>query len=50
MSEEGFLLSTDNARNYLAGRGLLHGEEEAAVCALGGGVSNSVLLVDLPGN
>jgi 5-methylthioribose kinase len=49
MSDEGFLLTTDNAREYLAGRGLIQGEEEITVRELGGGVSNIVLLIGWPG-
>src|ERR1017187_3342687 len=48
MDHEGFLLSTDNVREYLAGRGLVRGEEEISVRELGGGVSNIVLLVEWP--
>jgi 5-methylthioribose kinase len=50
MTDEGFLLSPQNTRDYLAGRGLAPGEEEISVRELGGGVSNIVLLVEWPGN
>ena len=50
MIDEGFLLSPQNVHGYLESRGLLRGEEEVSVCALGGGVSNIVLLVEWPGN
>jgi 5-methylthioribose kinase len=50
MTDEGFLLSPQNARDYLAGRGLARGEEEIFVHELGGGVSNIVLRVEWPGN
>jgi 5-methylthioribose kinase len=50
MSDEDFLLSPQNARDYLAEHGFLRGEEEVSVCALGGGVSNIVLLVEWAGN
>ena len=50
MGHEGFLLSTDNVREYLAGRGLVQREEEISVRELGGGVSNIVLLVEWPGD
>ena len=46
MSEEGFLLSPENAREYLLEQGFIRGEEEVSVRALGGGVSNIVLLVE----
>ena len=49
MTDEGFLLSPHNARDYLAEQGFLRGEEEVSVRALGGGVSNIVLLVEWPG-
>ena len=50
MSDEDFLLSSQNVRDYLAEQGFLRGEEDLSVCALGGGVSNVVLLVEWPGN
>ena len=50
MGDEGFLLTTDNVREYLAGRGLVRGEEHFSVRELGGGVSNIVLLVDRLGD
>ena len=50
MEHEGFLLSTDNVREYLAGRGLVQSEEDISVRELGGGVSNIVLLVEWPGD
>jgi 5-methylthioribose kinase len=49
MGHEGFLLTSDNVRNYLVGHGLVGGEEDIAVRELGGGVSNIVLLVEWPG-
>jgi len=45
MSDQGFLLSTDSLREYLASRGLAHGGG-ATLCELGGGVSNIVLLIE----
>jgi aminoglycoside phosphotransferase (APT) family kinase protein len=50
MTDEGFLLTADNVRDYLAGRGLVRGEEDISVRELGGGVSNIVLLVEWPGD
>ena len=50
MSDENFLLTTENVESYLAGRGLAPLEEEVSVCELGGGVSNIVLMVEWPGN
>jgi 5-methylthioribose kinase len=50
MSEKGFLLTTENARDYLVGNGLVRREEEITVGELGGGVSNIVLLVEWPGS
>ena len=50
MSDEGFLLSAENVRDYLVGRGLARDEEEIYVRELGGGVSNIVLAVEWPGN
>ena len=49
MSDEGFLLSSQNVRDYLVDQGILNGHEDLSVCALGGGVSNVVLLVEWPG-
>jgi 5-methylthioribose kinase len=48
MSDEGFLLTTDNARGYLLARGLLRREEEVTTRELGGGVSNIVLMIEWP--
>ena len=48
MGDEGFLLTTDNVREYLAGRGLVQGAEDISVRELGGGVSNIVLLIEWP--
>ncbi len=45
MSDEGFLLSPDNLPQYLAGRGLAK-RGGVRACALGGGVSNIVLLIE----
>ncbi|MGO8787377.1 MAG: phosphotransferase family protein [Terriglobia bacterium] len=50
MSDEDFLLSSQNVGDYLVDQGFLRGEEDLSVCALGGGVSNVVLLVEWPGN
>jgi len=50
MTDEGFLLTTENVADYLAGRGLVRGGEEISVRELGGGVSNIVLLVEWPGH
>jgi len=50
MSDEGPLLSPHNAGEYLASQGFLHEGEEISVHALGGGVSNIVLLVEWTGN
>ncbi len=36
MTEEGFLLSPQNARDYLVEQGFMRGEEEVSVRALGG--------------
>jgi hypothetical protein len=44
MTDEGFLLSPQNARDYLVEQGFMRAEEEISVRALGGGVSNIVLL------
>lgn len=46
MSDHGFLLSPQNAREYLVEQGFLHNDDEVSVSALGGGVSNIVLLVE----
>jgi aminoglycoside phosphotransferase (APT) family kinase protein len=50
MSEKGFLLTTENARDYLVGNGLVRSDEEVSVHELGGGVSNIVLMVEWPGS
>jgi aminoglycoside phosphotransferase (APT) family kinase protein len=50
MSDEGFLLSPQNVQDYLQSQGLLRGEEHVSACALGGGVSNVVLLLEWQGN
>ena len=50
MTDEGFLLTADNAAAYLAKRGLTSDDEGPVVRALGGGVSNIVLLVEWPGH
>jgi len=50
MTDEDFLLSPQNALEYLVERGLTRVEEEISVRELGGGVSNIVLLVEWPGN
>jgi 5-methylthioribose kinase len=49
MTDEGFLLSPQNARDYLVEQGFMRSEEEVSVRALGGGVSNIVLLVEWMG-
>ena len=49
MTDEGFLLSPQNARDYLLEHGFMRGEEEVSVRALGGGVSNVVLLLEWAG-
>jgi 5-methylthioribose kinase len=49
MSDEGFLLTTENVGDYLAGHGLVTSAKEIAVRELGGGVSNIVLLIEWPG-
>ena len=46
MPDEGFLLSPQNARDYLVEQGFMPSEEEVSIRALGGGVSNIVLLVE----
>jgi 5-methylthioribose kinase len=48
MTDEGFLLSPQNARDYLVEQGFMRSDEEISVRALGGGVSNVVLLVEWP--
>jgi aminoglycoside phosphotransferase (APT) family kinase protein len=48
MSDPAALLDEHTAVAYLAGRGLIDPGEEATVTALGGGVSNIVLLVSTP--
>ncbi len=50
MSDEDYLLSPQNAREYLVEQGLARGEEEISIRELGGGVSNIVLLAEWPGN
>lgn len=49
MSGKGFLLSPQNVRDYLMERGLAAADEEVSVGVLGGGVSNTVLLVEWAG-
>jgi aminoglycoside phosphotransferase (APT) family kinase protein len=49
MSDEGFLLTTDNAREYLTSHGLLRGGDDVTIRELGGGVSNIVLMIEWPG-
>ncbi len=49
MPDESFLLTLENAREYLIEHGFARPDEEIAVSALGGGVSNVVLLVESPG-
>jgi len=49
MTSQDIPLSVENARDYLAGRGLIRPAEEIRLRALGGGVSNIVLLVEWPG-
>jgi len=46
MTDEDFELSPQNVRDYLAAQGFLGDEDEVTVSALGGGVSNNVLLVE----
>lgn len=48
MSCEPLALSTHNVREYLVGRGLAENAGEILVCEMGGGVSNTVLLVEWP--
>ena len=48
MGHDGFLLTSDNVRDYLVSRGLVATGEDVAVRELGGGVSNIVLLVEWP--
>ncbi len=50
MTDENFLLTPQNVRDYLVEHGLARGEEEISVRELGGGVSNIVLLVEWLGN
>jgi 5-methylthioribose kinase len=50
MIDEGFLLSPQNARDYLVEQGFMRSDEEISVRELGGGVSNIVLLVEWPGH
>jgi len=47
MSDEGFLLSSDNAHEYLASRGLAGSRDNLRIRELSGGVSNIVLLVEV---
>ena len=49
MPDEGFSLNCENVRDYLATCGLATDGREAQVRELGGGVSNTVLLVEWPG-
>ena len=49
MTDEDFELNPQNVRDYLAEQGFMRGEDEVTVCALGGGVSNNVLLVEWSG-
>ena len=49
MSDESFLLTAENVRDYLIGRALVRSDEEISIRELGGGVSNIVLLIDWPG-
>ncbi|MGA2983712.1 MAG: aminoglycoside phosphotransferase family protein [Terriglobia bacterium] len=49
MTDEGFLLSPQNARDYLVEQGFMREGEEVSVQAMGGGVSNVVLLVEWAG-
>ncbi len=46
MSDETFLLTPENAREYLIEQGFLRDDEEVSITSLGGGVSNVVLLVE----
>jgi 5-methylthioribose kinase len=48
VSKDVFSLTPDNALSYLTGRGLTTGDRHAQVQELGGGVSNTVLLVEWP--
>ena len=50
MSVENFLLSAEDLPDYLRSRGLAARDDRLDVRALGGGVSNLVLLVEWPGN
>jgi 5-methylthioribose kinase len=49
MSGQEFLLNPQNAQEYLEARGLVRPGEHIELRALGGGVSNVVLLVERPG-
>ena len=49
MNDESFLLTTDNAPEYLVERGLVRADDNISIRELGGGVSNIVLLVEWPG-
>ena len=49
MPDKEFSLNCENIRDYLAGCGLATDGREAQVRELGGGVSNTVLLVEWPG-
>ncbi len=49
MTDEDFELNPQNVRDYLAAQGFMRGEDEVIVTALGGGVSNNVLLVEWAG-
>jgi 5-methylthioribose kinase len=46
MSDEGFLLTSQNARDYLLAHGVVRESEDVSIRELGGGVSNVVLLVE----
>jgi len=46
MSDEGLVLSLDNAHDYLASRGLTRRGDSLSIRELGGGVSNIVLLIE----
>ncbi|MBI1984115.1 MAG: hypothetical protein HYS61_07950, partial [Acidobacteria bacterium] len=48
MTDQGFSLNCENVRDYLSGRGLAQDAREGRVRELGGGVSNTVLLVEWP--
>ena len=47
MTDEGFLLSPDNAHEYLASRGLTGSGDRVIIRELGGGISNIVLLIEV---